>query len=227
VRDDVDAEFPAEISAQLMDLRRLMVQMARLAGAGVSRATEALLQADLSAAEAVISGDLDVDALQRAIEDASLDLLVAPQAVGTDLRIVASGLRITAELERMGDLARHVAKLARLRYPDRAVPADLGDVVRALAQHTSAMATQAGEVIASQDVSAASALERADEAVDRLHRQLFSVVLGPDWPHGVQAAVDVTLVGRYYERFADHAVSVARTIAFVATGHRSRSTAPR
>jgi phosphate transport system protein len=207
-----------------------MIEMSRLAGRGVAAATEALLRGDLSAAEAVISGDLEVDALQRAIEDESLQLLAGRAPVGTDLRVVASGMRITAELERMGDLARHVAKLARLRYPERAVPAvpaDLGDVVRSLGQHTAAMAAHAGEVIAAQDVGAAQALEDRDDAVDRLHRQLLSVVLSPDWPHGVRTAVDLSLLGRYYERFADHAVSVARIITFVATGHRSRSTAPR
>jgi phosphate transport system protein len=80
------------------------------------------------------------------------------------------------------------------------------------------LARQAEQVIRTQDVNLAKSLEETDDRMDELHRSLFGVIMERDWPHGVAAAVDITLLGRFYERFADHAVSVARRVVFVVTG---------
>jgi phosphate transport system protein len=209
-------QFHGELAA----LSDHMVEMTRLVGSAISRATRALMDADLSLAESVIAADEQVDALQAVIEEKALELLARQQPVATDLRAIVTSLRITADLERMGDLARHVAKLARLRYPESAIPAELRATVLEMGQIAERIVAKAGTVIATRDVVKAAELETDDDAMDALHRELFTTLLGPDWIHGVEPAVDVTLCGRFYERFADHAVSVARRVTFLVTGER-------
>jgi phosphate transport system protein len=209
-----------QFHGELAGLSEQMVEMTRLVGAAIGRSTGALLHADLTLAESVISADEQVDAIQLAIEEKSLDLLARQQPVATDLRVIVTSLRMTADLERMGDLARHVAKLARLRYPSSAIPAELRGTVLEMGQVAERIVAKTGSVIASRDLAMAMELETDDDVMDRLHRGLFRVLLSPDWSHGVESAVDVTLCGRYYERFADHAVSVARRVTFLVTGQR-------
>jgi phosphate transport system protein len=209
-------QFHEELGA----LSDLMVEMTRLVGSAINRATIALLDADLSLAETVIAADEAVDALQVDLEERSLALLARQAPVATDLRIVVTGLRMSADLERMGDLARHVAKLARMRYPASAIPAELRATILQMGQVAERIVAKTGSVIASRDLDVAGELETDDDVMDALHRDLFTVLLDDDWEHGIETAVDVTLCGRYYERFADHAVSVAQRVTFLVTGER-------
>ncbi|GAA2137455.1 phosphate signaling complex protein PhoU [Kitasatospora kazusensis] len=195
-----------------------LVEMARLVGSAMGRATTALLDADLALAESVIAADDKVNALHHELENRAITLLARQQPVATDLRIVVTSLRMSADLERCGDLARHVAKVARLRFPETAVPNDLHPIVLEMGQLAQRLVAKAGLVIATKNVDAALELERDDDAIDALHRELFSHLLDDRWQHGIETAVDVTLVGRYYERFADHAVSVAKRVVFLVTG---------
>jgi phosphate transport system protein len=214
---------------ELAGLSDQMVEMTRLVGSAVARATRALLDADLDLAESVIAADERIDAVQGAIEEKSLELLARQAPVATDLRSIVTGLRMSADLERMGDLARHVAKLARLRYPQRAVPDELTSTIVEMGQVAERIVAKAGTVIATRDIATAPTaleLETDDDAMDRLHRELFRVLLARPWTHGIEAAVDVTLCGRYYERFADHAVSVARRVAYLVTGERTPTPKP-
>jgi phosphate transport system protein len=212
-----------QFHGELTGLSEQMVEMTRLVGSAISRATHALLDADLELAESVIAADERIDAVQTAIEEKSLELLARQAPVATDLRVIVTGLRMTADLERMGDLARHVAKLARLRYPRSAIPAELQSTIIEMGQVAERVVTKTGTVIATRDVVSAQQLETDDDAMDALHRELFRLLLGPHWAHGVEAAVDVTLCSRYYERFADHAVSVARRVTYLVTGERAAS----
>ncbi|GAA1223726.1 phosphate signaling complex protein PhoU [Kitasatospora nipponensis] len=198
-----------------------LVEMARLVGSAMGRATTALLDADLALAESVIAADEKVNALHHDLEDRAIDLLARQQPVATDLRIVVTSLRMSADLERCGDLARHVAKVARLRYPGSAVPNDLHPIVLEMGQLAQRLVAKAGQVIATKDVDAALQLERDDDAIDELHRELFAHLIDDRWQHGIQTGVDVTLIGRYYERFADHAVSVAKRVVFLVTGEHA------
>ena len=195
-----------------------LVEMARLVGSAMGRATTALLDADLVLAESVIAADEKVNALHHELENRAIDLLARQQPVATDLRIVVTSLRMSADLERCGDLARHVAKVARLRYPASAVPHDLHPIVLEMGQLAQRLVAKAGLVIATKDVDAALELERDDDAIDALHRELFAHLIDDRWQHGIETGVDVTLVGRYYERFADHAVSVAKRVVYLVTG---------
>jgi phosphate transport system protein len=209
-----------QFHGELASLSDQMVQMTRLAGSAISRATRALLDADLDLAESVIAADEELDQIQIGIEAKSLELLARQAPVATDLRTIVTGLRMSADLERMGDLARHVAKLARLRYPQPAIPPELHSTILEMGQVAERIVAKCGSVIAGRDLTLAEELERDDDEMDRLHREIFSVLLAPTWDGGVETAVDVTLCGRFYERFADHAVSVARRVTFLVTGER-------
>ena len=210
-----------QFQGELRGLSDLMVEMTRLVGSAIARATTALLDGDLTLAETVIAADEQVDAIQHEIEERSLSLLALQQPVATDLRVIVTGLRMSADLERMGDLARHVAKLARMRYPNSAIPAELRAIVLQMGQVAERIVAKTGSVIASRDLDIAVQLETDDDAMDALHRDLFAVILDEGWAHGIETAVDATLCGRYYERFADHAVSVARRVVFLVTGERA------
>jgi phosphate transport system protein len=203
---------------ELASIRDGLVEMAHLAGSAMGRATSALLDADLQLAESVISADVTVDGLQRDLEHRAIAVLARQQPVATDLRLVVTSLRMSADLERCGDLALHVAKLARLRYPECAVPGDLRRTILEMGQLAQRLMAQAAEVLITPDVDAALQLEKDDDRMDELHRMIFEHLLDDRWQHGVETAVDVTLVGRYDERFADHAVSVARRVVYLVTG---------
>jgi phosphate transport system protein len=209
-----------QFHGELEGLSELMVEMTRLVGSAVGRATTALLDGDLELAESVIAADEQVDALQVELEGRAMQLLARQQPVATDLRVIVTALRMSADLERMGDLARHIAKLARMRYPNSAIPAELRATILQMGQAAERIVAKTGSVIASRDLQVAGQLETDDDVMDGLHRELFAVLLDEDWAHGVETAVDVTLCGRFYERFADHAVSVARRVTFLVTGER-------
>ena len=205
---------------ELQALNDQLVEMTRLVGSAINRATTALLDADLTLAESVIVADDAVDALRDDLDRRAMDLLARQQPVASDLRVIVTTLKMSADLERMGDLARHVARAARRRFPDPAVPAPLRATVVEMGQVAELLVAKAGAVIASHDVEQALQVERDDDEMDRLHRELFTTVLSPSWKYGVEAAIDATLLSRYYERYADHAVAVARQVIYIVTGHR-------
>ena len=184
----------------------------------VGLATEALLTGDAEIAERVISGDAEIDRAREEVEENAFSLLSLQQPVAGDLRVVVSALRMVSELERMGDLSVHVAKIARLRVPNVAVPEEVRPTVEKMGRVAEDMVSRVAQIILGRDVEAAIELGRDDEIMDQLRRQSFAELLGDDWNNGVEAAVDIALLGRYYERIADHAVSVANRIVYVVTG---------
>jgi phosphate transport system protein len=200
-----------------------LVEMTRLAGSAISRATTALLDADVHLAESVIDADRHLDELRIELDELSIDLLARQQPVATDLRVVVTAMHMSSSLERMGDLARHVAKIARLRVPGSAVPPELRSHIVRMGQVASRIVADCGSIIASKDAAAAAQLEQDDDAMDDLHRELFEVLLDEDSRLTRLQVLDLTLVGRYYERFADHAVSVARRVVYLVTGEYDRS----
>ncbi len=205
---------------ELEDIRSCLVEMANTVGSQMSTATTALLDADVALADLVIAGDEQLDAQRESIDQRCFTLLARQQPVATDLRSIVTATRIASDLERMGDLAEHIAKVARMRFPEHAVPQELRPIFLEAGHVAQSLVTQTATVIAKLDVEAAAALEAEDDLMDQLHRQLFSELLSKDWPHGMEAAIDITLLGRYYERFADHAVSVARRVVYLVTGER-------
>jgi phosphate transport system protein len=206
--------FIAELEALGQDL----VAMSRLVQTAIDRAGTALLTADLALAEQVIEADRTIDAMERDLDERSVLLIAQQQPVAGDLRTVVAALRMSASLERMGDLARHLAEVARLRYPHPVVPAPLHDL---FGQMHAAAVRIAGEVIAvleARDADMARAIDEDDDLLDRLHQETFAATLGGELDLTAQQVVDITLAARYFERFGDHAVSVAERVVYVATG---------
>ncbi|MFT4288617.1 phosphate signaling complex protein PhoU [Nocardioides sp.] len=189
----------------------------------VTKATAALLTPDAAIAEQVISADAAIDGARERVEENALALLSLQAPVATDLRVVVAALRMVSDLERMGDLSVHVAKIARLRTPNSAVPEPARPTISRMAEVAEDMVHRAGEIIRSRDVDAAGLLRADDDEMDKLRRSSFTELLSKDWDHGVEAAVDIALLGRYYERIADHAVSVANRVVFVVTGETPAS----
>lgn len=197
-----------------------LVRMADLVRTSVSTGTRALLEADIRSAEQVISEDESIDETHNDIESRCFSLLARQAPTASDLRTVVSALRMVTAMERMGDLAAHVAKIARMRFPERAVPDDLQPNFERMAKLADQMIAKAGDTLRTRDVAVAAELATIDEEMDELRRDQFRILLDDDWAHGVEAAVDVALLGRYYERIADHAVSLGRRVAFVVTGEK-------
>ncbi len=203
---------------ELDGLSDKLVEMTQLVRSAMARATTSLLDADLRLAEEVISADEQVNKIETEIEETVFDLMARQQPVAGDLRTLVSTLRTSGDLERMGDLAVHIAKTARRRHPEGAIPPELQATVLEMGQIAERMIAKAGSVIATRDVETGLELDADDDAMDRLHRKLFDVLLSPKWVHGVEPAVDISLAGRYFERFADHAVHVAENVVYLVTG---------
>ena len=203
---------------QLDDILSDLVSMSQTVSAAVRSATTSLLEADIHIAEQVISEDDKIDATQADIEARAFSLLARQAPVAGELRTVVATLRMVTELERMGDLAAHVAKIARLRYPEKAVPESMRPNFVRLADVAEKMVVSAGQTLDERNVENAEELQARDEEMDDLRRSQFRVLLGDDWDAGVEAAVDVALLGRYYERIADHAASMGRRVIYIVTG---------
>ena len=212
--DAMREAFQDQLDGIFIDLGTMCAQVET----AVREATAALLSGDARTAEAVISGDAAVDANRERVEDSAFSLLSLQQPVAGDLRTIVSALRMVSELERMGDLSVHVAKIARMRVPHVAVPDEVRPTIEAMAETAEDMVRRVKDVVANRDVDAAVALREDDEQMDRLRRLSFSQLLADDWRHGVEPAVDIALLGRYYERIADHAVSIANRVVYVVTG---------
>ena len=184
----------------------------------MAKATRAISEKNLSLAEEVITNDEKIDTVQHDLDARIIDIIARQQPVASDLRALVTALRMSADLERMGDLAHHVAKVVRLRHPAGAVPDQVLGLIESMGVTAEKIATKTGVVISTRDVTLAAQVEKDDDEMDLLHRQLISALIAPTWEHGVETAIDLTLLGRYYERYADHAVSVARRVIFLVTG---------
>jgi phosphate transport system protein len=211
--------FHEQLDAMFQDLAAICGSVET----AVRMATEALLSGDAETAERVISADVEIDRARERVEDSAFLLLSLQQPVASDLRTVVAALRMVSELERMGDLSVHVAKIARLRVPNVAVPAEIRPTIERMATVAEDMVCRVSKIITDRNVDDALELVRVDEEMDQLRRSSFADLLSADWSHGVEAAVDVALLGRYYERIADHAVSVANRVVFVVTGENPGS----
>jgi phosphate transport system protein len=207
-----------EYRADLASIGQTLVSMAEGVRDQMRRATAALLAADQTDAEEVLQGDAEIDAYYQQVEDKVYDLLARQAPVASDLRLVVTAIHVASDLERMGDLADHVAKTALRRIPASAVPEELVPVVKDMAAVADRMAGKITEVLQTSDAERAAQLEQDDDEMDDLNKQLFGFMLGTAWRHGVEQAIDGALLGRWYERFADHAVNAGRQVVYLVTG---------
>jgi phosphate transport system protein len=204
---------------QLNALTNQLAEMCRMAGIAMERATQALLQADLVMAEQVIGDHENIIAASARAEETAFVLLALQAPVAGDLRAIVASIQIVADVERMGALALHVAKIARRRHPQHTLPEEVNGYFAEMGRIAVDLGNSAREVLLSRDPDQARLIREEDDAMDDLHRHLFSVMMDREWKQGVAAAVDVTLLGRFYERFADHAVEISRRVIFQVTGN--------
>ena len=203
---------------ELSALCAQLADMSGLAGDAMEHASSSLLEADLTLAEQVIADHAHIANKRRAAEEKAVKLLALQQPVASDLRKIVGSLHIGADIERMGALAVHVANIARRRHPEHAVPDEVRESFTEMADVAVQLARIAQEVLLSPDAEKAARLREEDDAVDAQHRHLFTVLIDHKWQNGVSSAVDVALLGRFYERFADHAVEIGRRVVFEQTG---------
>lgn len=205
-------------SSQLTELAASMATMCSTATDLMELATHGLLQADLAAAEKVISREQFLMEQSKASEELGYSLLALQAPVATDLRQVVSSIQLIQDINRMGSLALHVAKITRRRHPENVIPEPVSGYFAEMGRVAVALGRSATEVLLTRDLKQAASLSEQDDAMDDLRRHLFTLLTVREWSYGVAAAVDVTLLGRYYERFCDHAVEVAQRVIFLTTG---------
>jgi phosphate transport system protein len=203
---------------ELDGVSQTLLDLSNMVSESIGKATKAILTIDLKLAEEVIKTDEQIDAVQHDLDGRIIDIIARQQPVASDLRALVTALRMSADLERMGDLAHHVAKIARLRHPQAAVPPQTVEIIRGMGEVAQAMATKTGLVISTRDTKLAREVEKDDDQMDDLHRELISTIIGMKWDAGIESAIDLTLLGRYFERYSDHAVSVSRRVYFLVTG---------
>lgn len=203
---------------ELDNVSQSLVDLTAMVSTSMTKATTAILSCDLKLAEEVIATDVKIDDYQHENDSRIIDIIARQQPVARDLRALVTALRMGSDLERMGDLSHHVAKVARLRHPNAAVPPELVAIIQAMGVAAVAITEKTGVVIATRNTQMALEIERDDDVMDDLHRKLIAVLIEPTWKHGIETAIDLTLLGRYYERYADHAVSISRRVYFLVTG---------
>jgi len=184
----------------------------------IVKSSKALLSADLKLAEEVIATDAKIDDYQHDLDTRIIDIIARQQPVASDLRALITALRMSADLERMGDLSHHIAKVARLRHPNNAIPNDLVLAFTEMGYVAEKLATKVATVITTRDTEMALQVEKDDDEMDDLHRKVISGIISNGPGITIESAIDLTLLGRYYERFADHAVAVARRVYFLVKG---------
>jgi phosphate transport system protein len=203
---------------ELREVQERLVEIAGLVAESIDKATRAFNESDVSLAEEVIADDDRIDQAAVELDELAITILARQQPVARDLRIVVSALRISASLERMGDMAEHIAQLARYRFPDKVVPKSLRGTFAEMGQLDVAIAKKLVELLKTEDTKVAEEIRNEDDKIDALHLSVFDKVLGETWKGAAVDTVDATLASRYHERFADHAVSIAKKVQYLATG---------
>ncbi len=202
---------------QLDELNGLLGQMAGAAQLTMRDASAALLELDSVAGARAHDAAADIGKLFHRAEELACLILARQQPVALDLRLIIASLHASADLDRMGQLADHVARIAMRHHPERAVRIEACPGIREMATVADEMAGKAAQAIRDRDVPLADQLPHDDDRMDTLHHQLWATLLG-DWEDGVQPAIEAAMLGRFYERYADHAVSAARQVVYLVTG---------
>ncbi len=203
---------------ELREVQDRLVEIATLVATSIESATKAFNESDVALAETVIADDDKIDAAAAELDELAIQILARQQPVARDLRIVVSALRVSASLERMGDMSSHIAQLARYRFPDKVVPKSLRKTFVEMGELDVTIAQMLTELLRTESLDLAEKIRNEDDKVDELHLSVFDKMLGESWKGDSEATVDSTLASRYHERFADHAVSIAKKVQYLATG---------
>jgi phosphate transport system protein len=208
---------------ELQELQENLVAIADLVHHAMSDAVTAFNKSDVELAENVIARDDQIDKAVRDLDEQAIAILARQAPVADDLRLVVSALRISSSLERMGDMAEHLAQLARYRFPDKVVPKSVRPIFKDMGKLDVEMAAMLVELLKTNDIKLAEKIRDEDDRVDALHLSVFENVLSEGWSAGAETTVDATLASRYLERFADHAVSISKKVTYLATGEWNSS----
>ncbi len=208
----------AVFQQELQEVQERLVEIATLVEISIENATRAFNESNVALADAVIADDDKIDELTVNLDELAINILARQQPVARDLRIVVSALRISASLERMGDMSEHIAQLARYRFPEKVVPKTLRSTFAELGRLDVEIAKKLTLLLQTEDVRIAEQIRNDDDRIDELHLSVFEKVLSESWKGGAEDTVDSTLASRYHERFADHAVSIAKKVQYLATG---------
>jgi phosphate transport system protein len=204
--------------AELHQIGEGLIEISSLVNDAIEKSTAAFAAADLQAAQEVIAADARIDFLQNDLDERAIDVLALQGPVASDLRMIVGSLRMSASLERMGDLARHISQLTRLRYPNPVIPASLVETFAEMARQDIVIAEKVSELLDVRDLELVSDILAAKAAINKLHKTVFSTMAASEWSESAATTVDVTLASRYFERFGDHGVSVARKVSYLVTG---------
>lgn len=202
----------------LSDVQGRLVNLAENAESIMDKASRAFLNSDVTLADEALALAEANEAKALDLDELVIKVLATQSPVARDLRILVSALRMSASLERMGSLASHIAAIARYRYPGNAIPASLRKTFEDMARIDLELVGKAIKLLQNTDIDLVREIQARDEAVDRLHRKVFDVVLSPEWKENAMFTVDVTLASRYFERFADHVVDISSKVSFLQTG---------
>ena len=203
---------------ELTQVGEQLVEISKLVSEAMGKAALSFQVADVDLAEDVITADARIDFLQTSLDERAIDILALQGPVASDLRMIVGALRMSASLERMGDLARHIAQLARLRFPSTVIPASMTETFNQMAEQDQLIADKLIVLLESRDLEVARDILKANSTIDDLHLSVFKAIASPDWAESPATTVDVALASRYFERFADHGVSVARKVTYLVTG---------
>lgn len=205
---------------ELADVQSGLIAISKDVHSAISRATAAFSSSDVALADQVIGDDLKIDESTLRVDDLGVEILLMQSPVARDLRFIVATMRMTAALERMGDLAAHVAQLARMRYPEQSAPADLLEQFTRVGELDVAQAERVVRLLETEDSELIDEIIAADDAVDEIHRQVLDFLTQHEQAGDVPVAqiVDATLANRYFERFSDHAVSIARRMRYMQEG---------
>lgn len=213
-----DAEVRKVFQAELHQIGEELTQISELVTEAMQKATLAFEGADTELAQDVIAADARIDFLQNDLDERAIDVLALQGPVASDLRMIVGSLRMSASLERMGDLARHVAQLARLRYPEHVVPDSMVEIFREMAQLDIRISELLTELLETRDLELSKDIYACNTRINELHASVFKAIADPGWSVSAVTTVDLTLASRYFERFADHGVSVTRKVNYLVTG---------
>ncbi len=212
-------EMRKSFHRDLDEIRSDMVKMAAMATEMMTRATDALLDADMLMAQAIIDHDDDIDVLSRSIEDRCFRLLALQGPMAADLRALAASMRINGDLERSADLAVNIVKGARRIYGHE-LPPRLRGIISQMSEEAVRMIRLATDAYAETNGPLGAALNDIDNRLDQLQSEFVEAMFEAhgDDELSLQPAVQLALIARYYERIGDHAVNIGERVAFMASG---------
>ncbi|WP_062304635.1 phosphate signaling complex protein PhoU [Demequina subtropica] len=208
-------------NAEMSELADDLIAMARHVEGAITDASTAILSSDVELAQSVIAKDAKLDELESLVDERCVLLIAQQQPVGLDLRTIISSLRISASLERMGDLAQHIAEAARRAYPESAIPDSHREIVTGMAEAAKEAAAETVRLLETRDLNVAAAIVSDDDNLDQLHARAYKAIVDGEYQGTPRETLDLALLARYFERFGDHAVGVSRRIVYLVTGDLS------